>query len=853
MNKINSLFSVAVLAAAITACSGGGSVDVGNGEAASGSNSETPSGSSPDAVPGLELPESMSVVTATDSGGSSKLTTAKGGSLLAKLLSRAYDDAGTQYSTDSTNTQVYDESMESLDTVNMILCLMEQTSASEMVNKGEYTALVNEDKCERSGGQEESGGANGQASSSQATEYSSWVVRSSRESDASPQVVNIWVPADENESDGVSDPRDKQSILIELTATEGVSDTSPFGSFSMNFKGVVDAGEIGGNTGDEVVLMSGNLQTVKNDLGQPQFKFVNLGGDAITGGSSMNYAFRESANVMLDNAEGTGGVALTRNAFSFSDGPGPVESHRSTFAIAFNEALLLRGKDTTGDDNANARQCKSRTEFNTQVWRYNLYHADDGDFNGRSVKTGDRVALNSGFPFTFDSNDDGTDDEFGWVGYHGVWSGGKSLEDGAVINKFDFSSETKIPHRVNIAPGKMTRRTASAERLSEFQGDEFQYWGEHPELPLFGEWAVTIDENNEFRITGLLEHGDRGRELQESIDDDKNPGTPEVDVSASLELDDNEHIWLWSNSLGGNIAYVHDSSLAASDREVTFFGEEFITPLDTKLFPSGTTSAGLYCYSRCLIGGLTQADIDAAKSEHDLYHQYDGTPFEYTVSIENGKVLLTDSSNDELVSAVGLNLNSLGIDWGLGTGEMVTSPLASATKPWMIFKAAESYRFESGNHDWNRMVTITDSSGNIAKFDRPLRMSYIHSTANDANGNSRHDGDKFVLDYQGHGELHGFPWVGDKETGRWHAAVTLLDGVVLSDGSNDFIVKAIDKEQTMQSKDASVCSDLNIDSLFSDTTLALPNASDIGSINITLSEAPIITDAPAVIEGELQE
>jgi len=45
--------------------------------------------------------------------------------------------------TDPVHAYVYDASMQSLDTVNMILCLMEQTRASDMVNQGAYIALVN--------------------------------------------------------------------------------------------------------------------------------------------------------------------------------------------------------------------------------------------------------------------------------------------------------------------------------------------------------------------------------------------------------------------------------------------------------------------------------------------------------------------------------------------------------------------------------------------------------------------------------------------------------------------------------------------------------------------------------------
>ena len=246
---------------------------------------------SPDSVTGLELPDSMSVVTAQSSGGSGKLTFGKSRSVISSKSSsesntlKTLTDADTNYTLDEAHTYVYDASMESLDTVNMILCLMEQTRATDMVNQGAYIALVNEDKCEQ-GQNQSSSGSTGQSSGGSSTEFNSWTILSTRESDTSDQIVKVWVPG----KSGGTNPMDSQTILIELTASEGVSASLPFGSFSMNFKGVVDAGSFGGTTGVEMEMMKGLLQTVANDQGQPQFSFVNVGGDALAGTSGANFS-----------------------------------------------------------------------------------------------------------------------------------------------------------------------------------------------------------------------------------------------------------------------------------------------------------------------------------------------------------------------------------------------------------------------------------------------------------------------------------------------------------------------------------------------------------------------------------
>jgi len=114
-----------------------------------------------------------------------------------------------------------------------------------------------------------------------------------------------------------------------------------------------------------------------------------------------------------------------------------------------------------------------------------------------------------------------------------------------------------------------------------------------------------------------------------------------------------ESLWLWSDALGGNIVYVHDDAVAAANRQVTFCGEEFVNPADATLFPTPATTHTLYCYERCLKGGLQQGQVS---SESDLYYAYAGTPFQYTLSVSNGTLAdgtaLGDGTRSHLVRAM---------------------------------------------------------------------------------------------------------------------------------------------------------------------------------------------------------
>lgn len=831
LQKAATALLVSIFVPLLSSCGGGG------GSSTTSTN--------PTTIAGIKMPRSMSVVTVKSLDTTNAALVLPGTNTPTAITV----DANADYNQDEVHAYVYDASMESLETVNMILCLMDQTGATEMVNQGAYIALVDEDKCEQ-GKNQSSSGETGQSSGGQVSRFSNWTIDSTRADNSSPQIVKIWIPVSPSNNGPGTDPRDQQRIMVEVTASEGVSDTSPFGSFNLNFKGVVDASLMGGPSGTDVALMQGTLMTVDNNQNQPQFRFINLSGDALPGSTGFDYSHTEAANVILDDATGTGGVALTSVDESYNDGFGLFQSS-DAFAIAFNDTHLLRGEDTNGDNLVDASSCKSRNDFDTQVWRYNLYHTADGAFNGANVTAGQRVELNSGFPFTYDTDNDGTDESQGWVGYHGIWSEQGDITDGTSITRFDYNSNASSQYTVHVAPGKLMRRSANTELLSSLQGMEFQYWGQHPTLNISNEWLVTVDGANDFQITGVVSWGDNGRNVSTTIDHDNNPATAEVSVVSALPLSDNQSLWLWSDNLGGNIVYLHENIIAAINRTVTYYAEEFITAGDETLFPSGVTSVTLYCYDQCLPGGLTQTDVDNATSNFDLYYSYAGTPFEYTLSVSNNKVLLTDNSNGLVVSAAGLDMTTLGNDWGINTGEMLTTPLANAAEPWRVYDEPVSYRFETGSNDWNQMTSVSDSQGVLATFDRPLQFNYTHSTANDANGSSTYDGDKFLLEYGGPGDLWGFPWVDSGENNRWYAAVTLADDVELSSGSNTFVVKAIEKELSIQD-DPAGCAALNVDTLFADPALTLPTANELGTISFTHADKPVVTDPPAIIEGEPQ-
>lgn len=817
-NGKKKLLPLIPLIAALTACGGGGG---GGG------------GGDPTAVTGLAMPVTMSALAASSGSGGG----APGVKGLVMDFYGAYKAITTttfastsDYVTDKTNTYVYDSSMESLQTVNMILCLMDQTKASDMVNKGAYIALVNEDKCEQGQNKGGGGGSTGQ-SSGQTVSYNKWIINSTRASNTASQIVKIWVPGDPGSMDG--------DILVEVTVAEGVSATKPYGDFVLNFKGM--------NPTTSEQTMGGTLKTVSQPTGSSkfQFQFFNLGGADLDPLSTLGFAWTEKSNVILNDATGTGGQARTYRKERSGDN---TYGREATYAVAFDTSLVLRDGTTTNTQSSvgvttTAQACMSRTSFNKQVWRYNLYHEAAGTFNGSAVTAGQRVTLNSGFPFK-----DATG-KFGHIGYWGIWMEGNTTPtDGATITEVDYSSTAVgADYRVNIAPGRLIRRTADTETMTSLQGAELYYWGQVGATS--GNYLVTVNASNAFIATDTINWDQNGRTATPIVGGS-------VDITPTVT---GQNLWLWSDALGGNVTYVHDTTTAAGSRTVTFYAQEYVMPGDSTLFAGGTT-ATIKCYDRCLKGGLNAAAITAmGTNESQLYYPTDGTAYQYTVSSSGGKVTVNDNTattQPAPVSAVGLNLTALGHDWGVSTGEMV--PLATAiTNPWDVYGASPSYRWETGNNNWNQMITVTAVAGGaLASFDKPLQFTYTHSTLDDANADTAYNNKKFQLQYGGPGELWGFPWMEDATNpGHWRSAVTLKDGVRLTPdgGTTWFVAKGIEQEQTMKSAPAAgdcAAANLSVTGL-NNTDMPFLLASDIGTVSITLP-APTVTTAPAVIEGVLQ-
>lgn len=800
-----SLIGLAVTTAMLSACGGGGS------------SSDADSGD----VSGLEMPQTMSVVAPSEE------SPAAGLKMNFRGVARAlYDQAATDYSQDPTRTHVYDPSVEPLESVNMILCLMDQTAASDMVNQGAYAALVNEAKCEQ--GSDPSADT-GQSSAGTVATYNRWIIESTRDDNSSPQHVQIWIPQQGGGGEGP-----KENIMVEVTVNEGVSDDKPFGDFELTFKGADENGN---------ELMKGTLKTVDTLAGQANFIFYETGTRTENMGMvSANVTHTAAANVHFLSSTGAQGVA---NTFSHMIAANPGDSSQTfeqsaAYQVAFNPTHLLRNGTTTepdwgGDPFANAETvtqseaCTSRTDFKTNVWRYNLYYSDNAP-TGHTA--GERVELNSGFPFT--ATVDG-EEVWGFVGYWGLGvPNGVDVSGITQVTRKDFGSDTDgQTYDVVSAPGKLIKSTRSTLALSELAGVQFDYW----------------DSGNSY----VVEY-DGSNWVKKHQWDETHQSYVDGFVEANISLSPGQWLGMWSQTLGGNVNYVQ------GDTTVTFYKQEFVnnsTAIDG-LFGANNVVT-FKCYNNCLKPNVTADDINNNQAFYNASSDVNEPAVLYSFDKATLKLFFDANDNDVIDAGEEVKWPTDGtvtngqFSWGINAGEFIRSD-ATLNNVWEMFSQDVTYRWETGPNNWNRTFAVKDSNtGDFVAFDPPLHITYQFSAATDdanagmSDDGSAYDGQTFLLEYGGTGNLWGLP--GNNEGNRWEPAIALKDGTLLG-ADQEYVVKGMEKEQRMNEIDVSACSALNVDTV--EANFPLPDETDVGTVTIAWAGKPNVTAAPAVVEGEVQ-
>ena len=618
------------LCIALAACSGGGSSsssdDSSSSSSGSGSGGSGSGGSSSGTVVGLDMPSQVDVVTASDDTSVSAQLRALD---FVKTL-RAFNDAGTDYTTDEQFVHTWHPGLEPIDTVNSILCFIAQVKGDEMVGEGAYTALIDDSDCNTGESSGSSSGSSGDQSSAadNSVSFIEVVAIATREDNDSPMIVQAWIP-----EMGGGEGGGPEAIKLHIVVTEAPTDSNPNGSFHMSFgffesADVADASARNGG---------GELATATSADGRSGFTLYETSEESF--GSMGSGTFTQLASVFVEE-NGTGGDAVTSMSMEFSGGGGGgtgefgMGEEFASFGLSFDENAVLIAEVFDIEDlfngNAVADLCLSRTDFKQAVWRYDLYWGEDSFDHSE----GDRVELNSGFPFRFDSDNDGEPDGFGYVGYWGVWSeGDQVLADGTEIERENFGgpgmdgdqAEPEV-YTVQTTGGRLIKNEVETLALTELEGVQFFFWDDSLWDPnsdvAYDQWVVEYLPSTDsrasagagwYKIGGISFGGGggepegEGEEGSEEMDEESEEdfGGPQMEtLETAVKVTFNfegERLFMFSDQLGGGVEFQQGAD------EITFFREEFVDGTQDEF--ASASSLSLVCYEQCLIGTLTLDDL----------------------------------------------------------------------------------------------------------------------------------------------------------------------------------------------------------------------------------------------------
>lgn len=739
---------------------------------------------------------------------------------------------GSAYFTDRQESFVFDQTSETIGTVNMITCIIDSMNPDELVNAGNYIAMVDMNRC-NSDRRSNSSHSSSSGGADSATDYLRATVNSTRASGSSPMRVRGWM---ESTSDGGS-----EAISVNISVDSPPTTSNPYGEFRMDYKGVKATG------GATLESMRGFL------VGSPtgiQWAERETGGGGGGGGPVGKRLY------LTKGPADTGAGALSR-----AEG-----GTTRTFQFAYNATHFRRAE--VGD----ADRCfdRSLTNANTSVWRYALYNA-----------AGARVERNSGFPIQFVT---GGRDYYGYAGFWGVnlpADAMASLTSGSTVtHRAERDGGETTSYTILRSRGRLMKYTRRAATLAQFSGSRFttQPWGGFSNATanaiVPGATSMTIrpqrlemlwdNDARAIKVTGVERCNDSGCR------------TSALTSPVTLTTDDlslyGVGMFGWSNSFGGPIgisATVLGSIIAGTPTgSVSYRTQDVVYP---GAIGAPTT---LHCTANCPTASDIAAYLSSAASPFGTTERsFEGalTSVDYSFNPATGDLEAGGIPAVVGGSVTADRLRGTPYQWGFRSGKMVTNLADIACAPGGVTycepKAedlAEYYVWETGPSSWNQFVGL-QHGGALVRFDPPLALNYV---VPDAPRFGEFRGRTVVLQYEGIGNLQGIP--GHCVDPRTNLPAACADGIrfvprfsIPFDETPDptspnratgpdgaiYYIKWLNREVRFSPAAGSNCTALTLGSL-----VGLPDVTTFRDPTETASPTyigpkPIVTAAPRVVDG----
>jgi len=808
--------------ALVSACGGGGS--------GSGSSSATDSSA-------LKVDSKISIMEPKASKSASKVSLLSRSSGESRSATASRDPAlpaTSAYEKDITFYYVQDESSESLNIVNSLLCKFDKVAATEMVvsaPKVDYIALIDEAMCDQEKGSKTTGSEGGSSNESggKRPELSSWTVNTEM-TDVDTMVVKIWVLnemdyAPEDSMNANRGQKKMEAIRAKMTVNRGVNGQES--TFTMNFA-MYEVDEAGNKA--EIPHIKGFLNKTVLGVGNNKVDFYS---EALMFGGT----YPEGVSITYNPLTGTGSGIST--AVKYDEELRQEKNVQNNFSYNLNNFYR---EDVDGKTS-----CMNRNDFHETAWRYGLYDSGNGE----------RIEVNSGFPISKEI--DGVTYQ-GWAGNWGVWMPEEAgVKNGSKVKKDSFKEGVAAEDFTIVqTEGRLRKHTRKILPMSEIKNIPLMYWNGSKEFQVIwnGTQLVKVakrDQNSNWIWSKMVEE-------------------PVTFTEGTFEFS------FYAQSLGG-AGQIKFGNEGEGKKPVVTAASTVIFHSETTVFVGDTTvPKNLVCYDNCIKAG----SIDEANFT-DRFHpnNYDNAneegivPIQYTYEndvLTSGITPVTSTTYNQnkegiwsgaLIPDTSSNRNSLKCTWN-------TDICA-----WQLYdKIDVFYTWSTGPNEWDKTTSLrSDVSNEVVAFDLPKLVEYTHK------GEGKYKDTTFYLDYEGFGNLWGIPEVcmyieTGVTTDCWNVPeadfisrkVRYMSQFVIPEsvegirstasestkiGKTTYVIKPLDVEQSQKSVDEGACN--TVDSGL--TLAAMPDTFPLnleGWVDPAIGEMPAVVGAPKVISGVVQ-
>ncbi len=621
--------------------------------------------------------------------------------------------ADSPYRTDLQSTNNKDESAEALRIISIVSCYVQNMApelAYNVVGTKPYVALVDVNKCDPGSFTSVESGSAGAAK-----RYDTAVVQAT----VTPAGVlenKIWLS-------GKNDDGTIMRTWVNARVVAGPAKVPPFGDWEVNWCDDFDAAtsKCTGGLGHAKVDASGSRAYSQWFEGQWQGEQSVVGTvstDEKSGGGKFSILQKENGRV---NRNSTG-------FYGFAPG-------------------LMYANVTNAQTNQSAEQClipkSDAPGAKVAAWETWLYDS----------ATGKRVDTNSGFSIR------DSDGNWGFAGHWGVSVGSRSIRNGETFNRVNSSGESQGSYTAVVSNGKLKKITVSTGGLNDLAGIPLR--GSMPKSLLVNgasssQWVgiqYKWDASSQRFVVSAYDECANGDCVSQTLSPARQfslqtlAGDPQQ-VQGGLNQN---NLWAWQEGTSNNyniiLAQWENSNnnwqrvvYDAATVRVKVRKETTVEPGDT------TVPSSLSCVGACADASLNYTRDGQVLANNVRTYTWDAT----AGMLKLGNTAIDFSSTDSnstyhsgvLVSSQDLQRLSCQVWDG--------SQNAAGYCEWNADNNLSSYyRWESGSNSWNRYTGLRDASGNIARFDPPLNVTYSVP----ANDQSAYAGKTVSMQYPGSGNL----------------------------------------------------------------------------------------------------